>query len=203
MFVNWCSLMIWRYVHVLFAVLEWKAWTFGARARVTHCYINDNRTHTTCMPGITWLSPYADWFTILGVCADRNCVAEYAGWSRMFVHAWSADDCGDTERDNAVEYRVRAWYKQASQHGCYDGNGYRSLVQLKTPLIWYVFSYATNETNTHRSSLRTRHSSLTICILLTMVGRAERTTVCMLEQFHKAKHVIVMGRHEIAHNIQY
>ena len=94
-------------------------------------------------------------------------------------------------------------YKQASQHGCYDGNGYRSLVQLKTPLIWYVFSYATKETNTHRSSLSTRHSSVTICILPTMVGRAEHTTVCILdqlEQFQKLFHCNGPPWHCTTHN---
>ena len=59
--------------------------------------------------------------------------------------------------------------------------------QLKTR-FWYVFSYATKETNTHRSSLSTRHSSATMCILPTMLGRWKHTTVCMLEQFQRTSH---------------
>ena len=43
---------------VISAVIEWKALTSGGRERARHCQqgkcasTNDNRTHTTCMPGV-------------------------------------------------------------------------------------------------------------------------------------------------------
>ena len=89
MFGNWCGILIWRYAHVLFLVLEWKTLTFGER---TCASTNDSRTHTTCMPGmpgVTWLSPFAT----VCVRADRSCTAEYVAWSNMFAHAWGAGDC--------------------------------------------------------------------------------------------------------------
>ena len=67
-----------------------------------------------------------------------------------------------------------------------------------TPLM--CISYATKNANTHRSSLSTRHSAVTIGILPTMAGRCEHTTVCTLEPFYK-EHVIEMSHHEIAQHV--
>ena len=159
--------------------------------------INDNRTNTTCMPGV---SPFADSFVTLCVCAARSS-AEYAGdWGCLFTH----------DVQTIVGIRKETLPENIGFLLWFLCSRCKRLVIIVLPFscptkdtlqrLRYTFSDATKGTNTHRSSLSTRHSSATMCILPTMPGRAEHTTVCMLEQFHK-EHVIAIGHHEIAQHV--